>query len=78
MFVYIFPVTYLEPGSHAHVLPELGSFGYAIESINIYCYQGSDRELAHLLRSVYLQINVRPYLQSSFVYTALLSLLDRL
>lgn len=51
-------MTYLEPGSHAHVLPEIGKFGYAVTKMNTYCYKGREKDLSVLLQSIILQIDI--------------------
>lgn len=57
-YLLLTTVTYLEPGSYAHVLPEVGKFGYTIERMNIYCYGGREKDLALLLQSITLNINI--------------------
>lgn len=46
------------PGSSNHVPPEIGNFGYAIERMYIYCYEGREKELSLLLQSITLNINI--------------------
>lgn len=51
-------VTFLEPGSYAHVLPEEGRFGYTIEKMNIYCHHGREKDFSLLLQSITLNIEI--------------------
>ncbi|KAG5681156.1 hypothetical protein PVAND_010616 [Polypedilum vanderplanki] len=48
----------LDAHSHIHVLPEIGSFGYAKENMNIFCYKGIEKDISQLLKSVTLNINI--------------------
>lgn len=48
----------MEPGSYAHVLPEVGKFGYTITKMNVYCYGGHEKDLSLLLQSVTLNIDI--------------------
>ncbi|CRK87714.1 CLUMA_CG001504, isoform A [Clunio marinus] len=51
-------VTFLEPPGSAHVLPEVGNFGYTIEKMNIYCYRGRDKDISSLLQSITMNIDI--------------------
>lgn len=51
-------MTFLEPGSYAHVLPEVGRFGYNVEKMNIYCYRGREKDLSLLFQSISLNIEI--------------------
>lgn len=51
-------MTFLEPGSSAHVLPEVGKFGYTVERMNTYCYKGAEKDFRLLLQTITLNINI--------------------
>jgi hypothetical protein len=55
----LFTVNYLEPGSVIKVIPEIGKFGYAKESINIYCLKGREKDISDLLLSCHLAIDIK-------------------
>lgn len=56
--MFTIAVTYLEPGTHVHVPPEIGNFGYALKRMNIYCYKGRDKDISLLLQSITFNIDI--------------------
>lgn len=52
------PVYYLEPNERKHIIAEEGSFGYALQKMNIFCYKGIEKEIGYLLKTVKLNIDI--------------------
>lgn len=49
----------MEPNNRIiHVLPEAGKFGYSVERMNIFCYQGQEKDLLKLLHSITLNVEI--------------------
>lgn len=52
-------MTFLKPGGELiHVIPEMGKFGYTLERMRIYCYEGNSKEFSHLLRTITLNVEI--------------------